>query len=288
MKAEIKVVKPQIWNFVVVGGKHAWKEVVYGARMSNVPDIVKDKKVFLMMVKNDYGSVLEHIGIKFDIKMAKGNAPELLEHRIASHTGKSTRYEDVSKGVERKNLAYEIIMPWEYLKLSKNDPKVVLFWEAITSSIKSYEEQLGIEAKRESARYSLLFAQAAGMYHFTMNLRSLLNLLSLRLCVRTSPEFRCIAAQLYFELLKYLPDISGLVGCRGFRPRSCSENEVTGVRKGKQLPGYPPCLFKNPKTDIYIPTVDELDEGGIFLKFDRQKATKAQEKVFIKWAVWEG
>jgi len=133
----------------------------------------------------------------------------------------------------------------------------------------------------------LPFCQAVAIYHFTINLRSLLNLLSLRLCVRTSPEFRCLAAQLYFNLTKELPIVRGMIGCRGFIKGVCPEANVTGVRKGKSHPFYPPCLFKNPNSDIFIPTINELREGVKIKKFNREKAIEAQEKVFAKWARWE-
>ncbi|MCK4491794.1 MAG: FAD-dependent thymidylate synthase, partial [Candidatus Altiarchaeales archaeon] len=99
---KIKIVKPDVWNFEVVKGKEAWKEIVYSARMSGVPPQVNDDAVFRMMVKNDYGSALEHIIIKFDLKMSKGNAPEFLEHRMVSHSGYSTRYIEVSHGMAKE------------------------------------------------------------------------------------------------------------------------------------------------------------------------------------------
>ena len=66
---EIKIVKPKIWNFEIVNGEKAWEEVVYSARMSGVPPSVKGKDIFKMIVRNDYGSALEHIIIKFDLKL---------------------------------------------------------------------------------------------------------------------------------------------------------------------------------------------------------------------------
>jgi flavin-dependent thymidylate synthase len=289
MKAGIKIVKPQIWNFKVVGGKDAWKEVVECARLSNVPEIIKDEIVFLMMIENDYGSILEHIGIKFDIQMTKGCVLELLEHRIASHSAASTRYSDADKMIQGKEPVYEIIMPWEYLKLPDNDSKRVSFLRSVRRDIETYEYELReLGSRRESARYVLPFAYAAGIYHYTINLRSLLNFFGLRLCVRASDEIRSIAAQLYFELLKILPNVRGLVGCRGFALSVCLENNVTGVRKGKPLSGYSPCLFRSSNSDIYIATKKEIRKGLVLQEFNLEKAVKAQEKVFKKWAAWEG
>ena len=125
---KIKAVKPKIWNFEVVKGEDAWKEIVYSARMSGVPPTVEGKDIFEMIIKNDYGSALEHIIIKFDIQMTKGNAPELLEHRMASHSGYSTRYIKADEGAGKKEPIYEIVMPLHLLKEdpdSKNSNKVI-------------------------------------------------------------------------------------------------------------------------------------------------------------------
>lgn len=286
--AEIKFVRPDVWNFLVVGGADAWTEVVYSARMSGVPPQVRDEDVFRMIVENNYMSALEHVIIKFDVKMSKGNAPEFLEHRIMSHSGYSTRYVEVSQGVGKKEPAYEVIAPFHLLtEEQRNSGAVGLLTSSFNDSVNAYAQILSKGVPREIARYVLPFGQAVGIYHVTINLRSLLNLLSLRLCVRSSPEFRCIAAQLYFKLLEELPALRGLVGCRGFMSGVCPESNVTGVRVGAQHPFYPACLFKSPESDFYIPTLKEARKGLAAKSFDREKAVYAQEKVFRKWASWE-
>lgn len=296
MSIKIKEVKPQIWNFQVVGGKDAWKEVAYSARMSGVPPHVEEEAIFKMILKNDYMSAFEHIIVKFDIKISKGNAPEMLEHRMSSHSGFSTRYIHPNRSAielaGKEDGVYEIIIPWHLIQTDKTDEKRArqrdVFLRNIESNLMAYEELLAGKLPRESARYILPFAQAVGIYHFTMNLRSLINFLSLRLCVRVSPEMRSVASQLYFNLSEEMPIIKGLIGCRGFMKRACPESNVTGVREGEQHPFYPPCLFKTPESEIYIPTQKELAKGGTFKKFDRAKAVQAQEFNFRKWADWTG
>jgi len=283
---KIKFVKPKIWNFNVIRRENAWKEIVYSARMSGVPSEIQGEKIFKMMVENDYGSILEHIIIKFDLKMTKGNAPEFLEHRIVSHTGYSTRYIKADEGMEKENPVYEIILPPHLLKL-KNQSRIRReFFATVKKSIETYENLLTKGIPRESARYSLPFCQAVAIYHVTINLRSLLNLLSLRLCVRASPEFRCLASQIYFQLIKELPIMKGFVGCRGFMRGVCPESNVTGVRKGKQHPHYPLCPFKNQKSDIFVPTFRELRQGIKPKKFNKDKALKVQKVLFKKWTSW--
>ena len=278
---EIKIVKPQIWNFEVINGEDAWKEVVYGARLSGVPSEMEGKKVFKMIVENDYTSAIEHVIIKFDLKMTKGNAPEFLEHRIISHTGYSTRYIKVSEGIDKKAPAFEIIMPWHLLKIqnSKFKNQKLIFLENVKKNLENYEKFMNEGLPRESARYILPFCQAVGIYHVTINLRSLSNLLELRLCVRASPEFRCLASQIYFNLVKKLPIIRGLVGCRGFMRGACPENEVREKTN---------CPFKNQNSKIFVPTIKEISAGKRLKKIDQENLLRAQEKIFKFWASWEG
>lgn len=276
---KIKIVKPKVWNFKIIKGKNAWREVVYSARVSGVPSIIEDKKVFKMIVENDYTSAIEHVIVKFDIKMTKGNAPELLEHRIMSHTGYSTRYIKVSEGIDKKGSFFEIILPWHLLKNSKFKNQKSKFLEKIRECINTYDNFLNESLPKESARYILPFCQAVGIYHITINLRSLLNLLSLRLCVRAAPEFRCLASQIYFQLIKKLPIMSGLVGCRGLMRGLCPENEA---RKNTD------CPFKNRVSEIFIPTIKEFKSGIYPKKQNFKKIILAQEKVFEKFAKWQG
>jgi hypothetical protein len=119
-----------------------------------------------------------------------------------------------------------------------------------------------------------------------MNLRSPLNFLSLRLCVRASAEMRCIASQLYLLLEMELPLIKGFVGCRGFMSGVCPESGVTGVRVGKPLTFYPACPFRPKESKIYIPTRKEFTEAGRSQGFDKDTAYKVQKEIYTRWAKW--
>ena len=272
----VKIVKPKILNFKVIKGKEAWKEVVYCARMSGLP-LIEDESIFKMIVENDYSSAVEHIIIKFDLKMTKGAAPEFLEHRIVSHTGYSTRYIKVSEGIDKKKPAYEIILPWHFLENSKFKSQKLKFLKIIKENLQVYDNFLKEGVPKESARYVLPFCQAVGIYHVTINLRSLLNLLGLRLCVRASPEFRCLASQLYFNLTKKLPIMRGLVGCRGFMRGACPENKVREKTN---------CPFKDKNSKIFIPTIHQIQSGTKVKKIKKEEIVKAQEKIFKVWANW--
>jgi len=265
----IKEVNPIISNFKIIGGKNAWKEVVYSARMSGVPESVKDIDCFNMILENEYGSALEHIICKFDILLSKGNAPEFLEHRMCSHSGFSTRYCKVGK-----DDIYEIIVPFHLLKNKKAKD---IFMKGIRESFKTYETLINNKIPREISRYCLPFASAIAKYHVTMNLRSLINFLQLRLCIRTSPEMRCIASQLYFLLEKELPIIKNMIGCRGYVRGVCPEENVTGYRSGENKK----CPFSNPKSTCFIPTKKQQHIKNI------KDINKVQKNLYESWKNWK-
>ena len=261
-------VKPQISNFKIINGAEAWLEVVQSARLSGVPESVSDIDVFNMMVSNDYGSALEHILIKFSIVMSKGNAPEFLEHRMISHSGASTRYTSLKE--------FEIIVPFHLLK---DDYLKSVFMIGVNESLNSYQRLLNEHCPREIARYTLPFCSASAKYWCTINLRSLINFLSLRLCVRASPELRCVASQLYFLLEENLPIIENKLGCRGYNKGICPEHGVTGYRAGENKK----CPFSNPKSLCFIPTTSEIGEAH---NMDKNAINIIQKPLYKKWADW--
>jgi thymidylate synthase (FAD) len=267
----IKEVKPTISNFKIVGGAECWKEVVESARLSGVPVSVKDIDCFNMILENDYSSALEHISIKFTLLMSKGNSPEFLEHRMCSHSGFSTRYCKAGK-----DEVYEIIVPFHLLKDKEAKD---IFMKGIEESFKAYETLINNKIPREIARYVLPFASATAKYWCTINLRSLINFIQLRLCVRASPELRSIASQLYFLLEDNLPIIKNKIGCRGFMMSACPEDSVTNVRKGEKLS----CPFSNPNSKCFIPTRTQSEK----MTKNILDINKVQKFLYKSWSNWK-
>ncbi|MBI5254130.1 MAG: FAD-dependent thymidylate synthase, partial [Euryarchaeota archaeon] len=158
--------------------------IAKSARVSGVPENIPDREVVRMIVENDYSSALEHIHFTFDLQdISIALSRELLEHRIASHTARSTRY------VEEANFGY--FVPKEF---QRNKKALKLYNETIEQVANAYRELRNMKITRESARYVLPLA-AHTNYIWTANARSLINFLGLRLCVRASPEIRELARQ---------------------------------------------------------------------------------------------
>ncbi len=199
------------------------KLIAESCRVSGIPPNIPDEEVVRMVVENDYSSVLEHIVFTFDVsEISVALSRELLEHRIASHTARSTRYHD------ERNFGYVIPPP------IRNDPELVeLFKQAMECAREYYtkifdrmiEKGYSKEKAREVARYVLPMATHTH-YVWTINARSLINFLGLRLCKRAAPEIRELAQKIYDIVVKIYPEIFENIGCRGYNLGLCPENEA--------------------------------------------------------------
>jgi len=199
------------------------KLIAESCRVSGIPPEIPDEEVVRMVVENDYGSVLEHIVFTFDVsEISVALSRELLEHRIASHTARSTRYHD------EREFGYVVPPP------IRDDEEIVnLFREAMESARESYikifermvEKGYSRSDAREVARYVLPMATHTH-YVWTINARSLINFLGLRLCKRASPEIRELAQKIYDIVVEIYPEIFRNVGCRGYNLGLCPENEA--------------------------------------------------------------
>ncbi len=183
--------------------------------MREVLRISDGKEVPLkVIVRRDYSSVLEHIVFTFKITCSIAASREILEHRIASHTARSTRYCDESD--------FQIILP--PLKNHSNEETLSLLTiiEAVARFTQNYYDILKTKYGKEIARYILPLCTET-QYILTMNVRSLINFFGLRLCVRASPELREIARQMLGHCRRVAPEIFDSVGCRGMNMGVCPE-----------------------------------------------------------------
>ncbi|MHC1635919.1 MAG: FAD-dependent thymidylate synthase [Candidatus Methanospirareceae archaeon] len=192
-------------------------DLVAGAARISGPMGEEDaRRIVEMLTENDYSSALEHIYFTFDISgISVALSRELLEHRIASHTARSTRYNEEA--------GFSYYMPKE---LEERGEEVARIYKEVMQHInKAYMELRKKGVTRESARYVLPLALHTH-YVVTMNARSLINFFMLRLCVRAAPEMRELAMRMYKICLREYPEIFSHVWCRGFTLGVCPENDV--------------------------------------------------------------
>ncbi len=172
-------------------------------------DSKSDSELTKFMIKHDFTSTIEHISFTFLLKdISIAISRELLEHRIASHTARSTRYSDEGKtnfyypnfrgDVDRKT--YEKTLQYvqeQYVRL---------------------KESCGYEV----ARYLLPLATHC-TYIWTINARSLINFLRLRLCKNSAPEMQELAKHVKGIVEKVYPEIFYSIDCRGSQYKICPE-----------------------------------------------------------------
>ena len=205
--------------------------VADAARVSGFPSMRGMEAMVKLITDNDYSSVLEHICFTFDIEgISVALSRELLEHRIASHTARSTRY----NGEEE----FEYYIPG---RLSSNEEAMRIYREAMKSANEAYVRLRGLGIGKEEARYVLPMALHTH-YIVTMNVRSLINFFMLRLCVRASPEMRELAMRMYKICVREYPVIFSSIWCRGFTLGVCPENKArpaecpfSGIISNKQV-----------------------------------------------------
>ncbi len=191
--------------------------VAEAARMSDASLTQSNKEIVELITDNDYSSVLEHIYFTFDLsEISVALSRELLEHRIASHTARSTRY------TEEEGFSYYVP---KRLEREGKEEEAKIYRDAMKNANEAYTKLRELGVAREQARYVLPMALHTH-YVVTMNVRSLINFFMVRLCVRASPEIRELAMRMYKICLAEYPDILSRIWCRGFTLGVCPENKA--------------------------------------------------------------
>ena len=216
-------------------GRESVKIVANACRITaSELDHADDRKIIDMLVENDYTSAIEHIWFTFKIRCSIVCQRELLEHRIASHTTRSTRYCD-------ENLKESFVIPCELREEDLYALDELL--ERIQKTYEDFKEKYG----REYSRY-LLPLGLQTEFVWTINARSLVNFLGLRLCIRAAPEIRELAKKIHEIVKELVPEIFEKVGCRGVTFGICLENEA----RPKNCPYRSKILSKRDLKDLLM------------------------------------
>lgn len=215
-------IKPEI-EVKLLGMFNDAKFVAHCARISGIPDEISDEEIIEMIVENDYSSALEHIVFTFDITMTKLIAPEFLEHRIASHTARSTRFTESTESGYRMPMWVRENKDLYVIGTGSNLEE--FFKRANEQIFKWYEELRKSGVPRDYAR-NILPMTTTTRYIWSINARSLINFLSLRLCERAYLGIRMIAKEVQKLVREACPEIFNRIDCRGYNLGVCPENNA--------------------------------------------------------------
>ncbi len=180
-------------------------------------DSKSDRDLTKYMIKHDFTSTIEHVSFTFLLKdISIAISRELLEHRLASHTARSTRYSDEGE------------TDFYYPKFSREKDKKT--YEKTLQYIQEQYVKLKESCGYEVARYVLPLATNC-IYVWTINARSLINFLRLRLCKNAAPEMQELAKKVKRIVEKIYPDIFDTIDCRGSQYKICPEPDKRNCGK---------------------------------------------------------
>lgn len=144
-------------------------------------------------------SVLEHVSFTFDITCSRLTHTQIVRHRLASYTSQSHRYTEMTEDdthfyipSEVRDLPDELINEWV---------------DDCEHSYQTYRKWRERGISRESSRY-LINDGVAIHFRMTINLRSLMNLLTLRLNNHAQEEVKTIANEMKLLAFDTMPNLA--------------------------------------------------------------------------------
>jgi len=168
----------------------------------------RDKKLIEYLIKHDHWTPFEHSVFQFHIKCPIFVARQWMRHRWGSYNEVSARYTEVKDEfyIPQKFRVQDTINKQGSIISDKlNDEDLLKEYEnSINSSFKSYKYLLKNGVAREMARMVLPVSQYT-QYYWTINSRSLLNFLKLRMDEHAQWEIRQYAKAIATIFEKLMP-----------------------------------------------------------------------------------
>ena len=162
----------------------------------------KPAKIETIVKHLKHSSVLEHISYTFDVKLSRVAWEQLVRHRIASYTAQSHRYTPVKE----EDTYYYIPIAVDSL----SDELVQEWIDDCKDSYAKYAKWIERGIKKEDARY-LINKGVSINATFTMNLRSIINFLTLRTDAHAQGEIQEMANTMKHIIYQTLPNLTDAI-----------------------------------------------------------------------------
>lgn len=169
------------------------KAVIEAARrcyMSEPQGEDSDAKLLRHLILKDHGTPFEHAYFRFDIKCPIFVARQWMRHRIGTYNEMSLRYCLAKRDY--------------YIPSNLSEQTLERYKKAVDNSFETYEELVNSGVKREQAR-GVLPLSVYTLYYWTVNARSLMNFLKLRLDKAAQAEIREYARALFGIFKEKMP-----------------------------------------------------------------------------------
>ncbi len=172
--------------------------VVQAARVSlgkGITNTVRDKKLVDFLMANHHETPFEHSVFKFHIKCPIFVARQWFRHRMASYNEISGRYTEMEEQIylpERLRTQKAQNYQYQLLEEEKNRDFLQKIGQLYQEAFTLYQELLENGVAKEHARI-ILPAALYTQFYWTINARSLMNFLVLRLDIHAQEEIRLYA-----------------------------------------------------------------------------------------------
>lgn len=177
-----------------MGGDKAVIEAARRCYMSEPQGGPADSKLIRHLILKDHGTPFEHAYFRFDVKCPIFVARQWIRHRIGTYNEMSLRY-----CLAKRDFYTPESMSGEALRKYK---------KSINDAFDAYESMVSSGIKREQAR-GVLPLSIYTFYYWTVNARSLMNFLKLRLDKGAQPEIREYAKALLKIFRETMPVTAG-------------------------------------------------------------------------------
>lgn len=199
----MKVLTYEDQKIIIVRKTEAPMMVIRDAATLTTGNFIKSpEKLVERLLKANHTSLFEHVSMTLLIRnVSRSFLAQITRHRMSSFTSASQHYQDysdypivVSPDINIKDLDY---LHWQN--------------EACSSALKDYKDMMDEGIPQEEARQILPNAMAVKIL-WTINARSLINFLNLRLCNRNVLEMRMFAINLHKICQDWFPELFNFVG----------------------------------------------------------------------------
>ena len=196
-------------------------------------------KLCKYLLDAEHTSVLEHVVYTFMLQnVSRSFLAQITRHRMASYTSGSQHYQEYSD--------YPCIIHPAFIE----DESAKNFMDInLTSAYEAYGYMIRDHGVLPQEARQLLPNAAATNILWSINARSLVNFLTLRLCYRNVDEMQLLAQQVLSWARQHFPALFDNVGPQCFRDR-CKQGKMQCKRGPWKMP-----VLNTPKTEA-------VDEGS--------------------------
>lgn len=172
----------------------------------------REEKILRSLMRERHGVPFEHVTLKFRVKMPISVARQFVKHRMSSWSEHSARYSVLELEYylpDPADVREQVGKPMEYIYQAATPEKAARFLVMLANwseaGLACYQEALKMGIAREQARYFVPIT-AYTTITWTMNGRSLLNMLSLRNDAHAQGETREYAGAIEALAEQVIPD----------------------------------------------------------------------------------